>query len=97
MGDVSLDCERCFHHGCCVVFYVNVKPWEVDRYDVEKRGESYFLRRTGIGQCIYLSAGGQCMIHGRAPEACRSWSCCADERWPVIAEMYLQGRDQQTN
>lgn len=94
---MTLDCSRCFHHGCCVVFSVNLKPWEVDRYDVVKDSDGpYYLRRVGDGQCVYLSVDHKCMIHGRAPKACQEWSCEIDPRWPVVCENYMTGKDKQT-
>lgn len=97
--DVAIDCSACFHHGCCVIYSVNLDPWELDQYDVAKGNDeqTYYLRRTGAGQCVYLGAGNRCMIHGRAPRACREWSCCEDPRWPMIAEAYLSGKDRCTN
>lgn len=95
-----VDCSRCFHHGCCVVFSVDLKPWEVDRYDTlksESEAGVYYLRRTGVGRCIYLGADNRCMIHGRAPQACQEWSCRVDPRWPVVIEEYLSGKDRYTN
>lgn len=93
-----MGCSQCFHTACCVIFSVNVRPWEADRYDTVKDDNdgNRYLRRTGVGQCVYLSQENTCSIHGRAPVVCRTWHCTKDTRWPLLAEAYLAGKDKQT-